>query len=209
MARRGFAAADARRRTGAPPRSAAYPAEAALHCLHAALRASDSATLRYWAAVAVGFLISARPSSIAGLTPDAVRLSPHAVLIELRVFKYGTSGHAPRVSLHIPTAGEPDPIRRLFRALLAGSRLPGAPWFTLRDLSAAAAAGLRAVAAIAPPRRPIYPAVPPERGHHCRLRGRRSYGTHYAREQSRVYGRRPSALFGRSRAADARCTGVL
>jgi hypothetical protein len=151
LARRGFAAADARRRTGAPPRSAAYPAEAALHCLHAALRASDSATLRYWAAVAVGFLISARPASIAGLTPDAVRLSPNAVLLELRVFKYGTSGHAPRVSLYIPTAGEPDPIRRLFSVLLADSLRPGAPWFNMRDLSAAAAAGLRAVAAIAPP----------------------------------------------------------
>jgi hypothetical protein len=152
MARRGFAAADARRRTGAPLRSAAYPAHAALHCLHAALRAAHGATLRYWAAVAVGFLISARPASIAGLTPDAVRLTPDAVLVELRVFKYGTSGYAPRVSIRIPTAGTSDPICRLFHLLLADTTTrPDSSWFCIRDLSAAAAAGLRAVAAFAPP----------------------------------------------------------
>jgi hypothetical protein len=68
MARRGLAAADARRRTGAPPRSAAYPVDAALQCLYAALRAPTSLRLRYWATVAVGFLISARPVSVVGLT---------------------------------------------------------------------------------------------------------------------------------------------
>jgi hypothetical protein len=151
MIRRGFAAADARRRTGAPPRSAAYPAHAALHCLATAIRAETSVTLRYWAAVAIGFLICARPASIAGLTPDAVRLSPDAVLVELRVFKYGTSGYAPRVSIYIPTSGEPDPVRRLFCLLLADAARPGDPWFCSRDLSLAAADGLRAVAAIAPP----------------------------------------------------------
>jgi hypothetical protein len=114
MARRGFAAADARRRIGAPHRSAAYPAHAGLHCLATALRAETFVTLRYWAAVAVGFLICARPARIPGLTPDAVRLSPDAVLVELRVFKYGTSGYAPRVPIYIPTSGEPDPFRRLF-----------------------------------------------------------------------------------------------
>jgi hypothetical protein len=151
LARRGFAAADARRRSGAPLRSAAYPANAALHCLNAALGAVTSVTLRFWAAVAVGFLISARPASIAGLTAAAVRLTPEAVLVELTVFKYGTSGSAPRISLYIPTAGEPDPIRLLFRRLLADATSPDASWFCVRDLSLAAAAGLRAVAAVAPP----------------------------------------------------------
>jgi hypothetical protein len=151
MARRGFAAADARRRTGAPPRSAAYPAAAALHCLYAALRAPTSLRLQYWAAVAVGFLISARPASVVGLTPDAVCLSPEAVLVELRVFKYGTSGHAPRVSICIPTSGEADPIRRLFHLLITSVSVPSLPWFCARDLSTAAAAGLRAVGAVAPP----------------------------------------------------------
>ena len=151
LARRGFAAADDRRRSGAPPRSAAYPADAALHCLHAALRAVTSVALRFWASVAVGFLISARPASIDALNAAAVRLTPEAALIELTVFKYGTSGSAPRVSLHIPTAGEQDPIRRLFRRFLSDATGPDAPWFGLRDLSLAAAAGLRAVAAVSPP----------------------------------------------------------
>jgi hypothetical protein len=151
MARRGFAAADARRRTGAPPRSAAYPAAAALHFLYAALRAPTSLRLRYWATVAVGFLISARPASVVGLTPDAVRLSSDAVLVEFRVFKYDTSGHNPRVSLYIPTWGESDPIRWLFRLLLAAAPRSSSPWFCARDLSAAATAGLRSVGAVAPP----------------------------------------------------------
>jgi hypothetical protein len=34
-----------------------------------------------------------------------VRLTLEAVLVELTVFKYGTSGSAPRISLYIPTAG--------------------------------------------------------------------------------------------------------
>jgi hypothetical protein len=77
MARRGFAAADARLRTGAALRSAAYPAAAALHCLNAALRAPTSSRLQYWAAVAVGFLISARPASVVGPPlPRAVRMGP-------------------------------------------------------------------------------------------------------------------------------------
>jgi hypothetical protein len=119
LARRGFAAADARRSTGAPLRSAAYPAHAALYCLNAALAAASSAELRFWAAVAVGFLICTRPASLAGLTPDAVRLEPAAIQVELRVFKYGTSGHAPRVALYLPTEGASDPIHRLFGRLLA------------------------------------------------------------------------------------------
>jgi hypothetical protein len=89
---------------------------------------------------------------IAGITSDAVRLEPDAVHVELRVFKYGTSGHVPRVSIRIPTEGELDVARRLFRLLLADASLCRShPWFTLRDLSAAAAAGLRAVAAHAAP----------------------------------------------------------
>jgi hypothetical protein len=51
--------------------------------------------------VAVGFLICA-------LTPETVRLEPVAILVELRVFKYGTSGHAPRVALYVPTEGASD-----------------------------------------------------------------------------------------------------
>jgi hypothetical protein len=151
MARRGFAAADARRRTGAPLRSAAYPALASLHCLHAALRATSSVELRYWAAVGVGFLICARPASLVALTSDSVRLAPAAVLVELRVFKYGTSGHAPRVALSFPTDGESVPIRRLFVRLLGDATCREEPCFSLRTLSAAAADGLRAVAAVAPP----------------------------------------------------------
>jgi hypothetical protein len=151
LARRGFAAADARRSTGAPLRSAAYPAQAALYCLHAALRAASSVELRYWAAVAVGFLICARPASVAGLTPDSVRLAPEALQVELRVFKYGTSGHAPRVALHLPTAGPSDPVHRLFFRLLADALHVEEAWFSLRSLSAATADGLRAVGAVAPP----------------------------------------------------------
>jgi hypothetical protein len=47
ISRRGFAAADARRRTGAPLHSDAYPAAAALHCLNAALSAPTSSQLQY------------------------------------------------------------------------------------------------------------------------------------------------------------------
>jgi hypothetical protein len=110
LARRGFAAADARRRTGAPLQSASYPPHAALYSLNSVLRATSSADLRFWDAVAVGFLICARPASLAGLTPDFVCLTPAAVQVELRVFKYSTSGHSPLVSLHIPTDGVSDPF---------------------------------------------------------------------------------------------------
>jgi hypothetical protein len=152
LARRGFAAADARRRTGAPLRSAAYPAAAALSCLGSALRSGSSADLRYWGVVCLGFLLSARPASVLALTSDAVRLAPDAVYAELRVFKYGTSGFAPRVAIRIPTADESDPIRCLFRRLLAAFQgRPHAQWFVQRDLLGATAAGLRAVGAIAPP----------------------------------------------------------
>jgi hypothetical protein len=101
--------------------------------------------------VAVGFLISARPASVSGLTPDAVRLTPEAVLVDLRVFKYGTSGHAPRVSIYVPTSGDTDPIRRLFSLLIASASRSSLPWFCARDLSTATAAGLRSVGAVAPP----------------------------------------------------------
>jgi hypothetical protein len=100
--------------------------------------------------VAVGFLISARPASVVGLTPDAVRLSPDAVLVELRVFKYGTSGHAPRVSIYVPTSGDTDPVHRLFRLLISSASRSSLPWFCARDLSTATAADLRSVGAVAP-----------------------------------------------------------
>jgi hypothetical protein len=151
MARCGFAAADGRRRSGAPPRSVAYPAASALHCLYAALRTPTSLRLQYWAAVVVGFLISARPASIVGLTPDAMRLSPDAVLVELRVFKYGKSGHAPRVSICIPTSGEGDLIRQFFHLRITSVSVPSLPWFCSRDLSTAPAADLCSVGAVAPP----------------------------------------------------------
>jgi hypothetical protein len=82
LARRGFAAADARRRTGAPARSAAYPAVAAAYCLNHALAAVDSPSLRYWAVVCVGFLLSARPDSVLALSADAVRVSASADSLE-------------------------------------------------------------------------------------------------------------------------------
>jgi hypothetical protein len=47
LARRGFAAADARRRRGVPPWSAAFPADAASHCLRAALSATTPRLLWY------------------------------------------------------------------------------------------------------------------------------------------------------------------
>jgi hypothetical protein len=151
LARRGFSAADARRSTGATLRSAAYPAHAALYCLNALLAAASSSELRFWAAVPIGFLICTRPSSLAGLTPETVRLEPAAILVALRVFKCGTSGHTPRLSLYLPTEGASDPIHRLFGRLLADATYQEEPWFSLRDLSAAAAEGMRAFAAVAHP----------------------------------------------------------
>jgi hypothetical protein len=156
LARRGFAAADARRRTGAPPRSAAYPANAAAFCLGQALAATTGRVLRYWAAVCVGFLLSARPGSVLGLAPADVRVEPTWVTLQLRIFKYGTSGVAPRISLLIPTAGPGDPIRQLFIRLVATPRAAGhasatSPWFQRGDLADATAAGLRAVSAHPPP----------------------------------------------------------
>jgi hypothetical protein len=152
LARRGFAAADALRRTGALLRSAAYPAAAALSCLGSALRSGSSADLRCCGVVCLGFLLSARPASVLALTSDAVRLAPDAVNTELRVFKYGTSGFAPRVALRIPTADDSDPIRCLFRRLLAAFQgRPHAQLVLQRDLRGATAAGLCAVGAIAPP----------------------------------------------------------
>jgi hypothetical protein len=164
--------------------------------------------LRFWASVAVGFLISARPASMAGLTAASVRLSPEAVLVELKVFKNGTSGSAQRVSLYIPTAGDPDSIRRLFRRLLSNATRPDAPWFCLHDLSLAAAAGLHAVTAVAP-RHPLYSPLLAERGNQRRVRGRSSYEKDNAREQSRVRGRRAPELPGSAGAADARFTCFL
>jgi hypothetical protein len=153
LARRGFAAADARRRSGAPLRSAAYPATAAAFCLTRALSAADTPDFRFWAVVCVGFLISARPASVLALSPEAVRISGAAVSLELRVFKYGESGSSPRVSLLIPTTGDDDPIRRLFLRLLASSPAVAfaTPFFSYSDLVAATADGLRGVAARPPP----------------------------------------------------------
>jgi hypothetical protein len=96
------------------------------------------------------------PGSILGQAPADVRVNPSEVALQLRIFKYGTSGVAPRVSLVIPTAGPGDPIRRLFVRLLADSRAAGhsttsTPWFQRGDLVAATAAGLRGVAAQPPP----------------------------------------------------------
>jgi hypothetical protein len=151
LARRGFSAADARRRTGALLRSAAYPAAAALSCVWSALRSGSSADLRFSGLVCLGFLMSARPASVLALTSDAVRLAPDAVYTELRLFKHGASGFAPRVALRIPTANESDSIRCHFRRLLAAFQgRPHAQWFVQRDLLGATAAGLRAVGAIAP-----------------------------------------------------------
>jgi hypothetical protein len=107
--------------------------------------------LRYCAAVAVGFSICARPASLVALTPDSVRVAPAAVLVELRVFKYGTFGRSPRLALSLPTDGESDQIRRLFVRLFGDATCREEPWFSLRTLSAAAADGLRAAAAVAPP----------------------------------------------------------
>jgi hypothetical protein len=151
LARRGYAAADARRHTGAPLRSAAYPAAAARFCLDRALDASD--TLRYWAVVFVGFLLAARPASVLALSADAICIIPSAVLAELRVFKYGESGFAPRVSLSIPTTGDRDPVRLLFLKLFSATApsQTAFPWFTRLDLVSATAAGLRHVSAAPPP----------------------------------------------------------
>jgi hypothetical protein len=55
LTRRSFAAAEARRRSGAPMRSVAYPAAAAVFCLVSALAAADSRVLCYWAVVSVRF----------------------------------------------------------------------------------------------------------------------------------------------------------
>jgi hypothetical protein len=149
LTRRGFGAADARRRSGAPMRSAAFPAAAAAFCLGRALAVTDTPTLRYWAVVSVCFLISARPASVLALSPDAVRISSTAVMLELRIFKYEESGSSPRVSLVIPTTGDDDPIRRLFLRLLACTPVSSAAafWFNHHDLVATTAAGLRGVAA--------------------------------------------------------------
>jgi hypothetical protein len=153
LARRGFVAADARRRSGAPLRSAAYPATAAMFCLNRALAAVDTPSLRFWSVVSVGFLLSTRPASVLALSPDAVRVTATAVTLELRVFKYGESGFHPRVSLLVPTAVACDPIRSLFLRLLASTPVSAAatPWFTYRDLVAATAAGLQGVSARPPP----------------------------------------------------------
>jgi hypothetical protein len=86
--------------------------------------AQTTVLLRYWAAVAVEFLLNARPASICGLSAGAVRLEHDAVLVELRIFKYGSSGYAPRVALCIPVGEESDEIRRLFGILLATSTHP-------------------------------------------------------------------------------------
>jgi hypothetical protein len=194
MARRGIAAADAQRRTGDLLRSAAYPADAALFCLRAALRPGLTATaLRYWAVVAVDFLITARPASILGLSPDSLRISSDAVYVELRVFKYGTSGFAPRVAVRIPTPAPGDLIRLVFTRLLA---LPCArrsdPLFRASDLALATAAGLRAVSAVAPPGALHCPLLA-QRRYLSRVRGWRSVGAHNAREQPRVYRGRAAA----------------
>jgi hypothetical protein len=127
MARRGLASADARRRGGAPPRSAAYPAGVALSCLRVALRAETTVLLRYWAAVTVGFLLSARPASICGLSADEVRLEHDGVLVELRVLKYGSSGFSPRVAICIPAEGESDEVRGRISKLLATTTRPSEP----------------------------------------------------------------------------------
>jgi hypothetical protein len=99
LARRIFAAADARRHSGAPLQSSAYPATAAALCLTSALSAADISDFRFWAVVCVRFFIIARPASVLALSPDAVRISGAAVTLELRVFKHGESGSSPRVSL--------------------------------------------------------------------------------------------------------------
>jgi hypothetical protein len=155
LARRGFAAAEDRCCSGAPLRSAAYPAAAAEFCLNRALTATDIPALRFWAVVSVGFLLSARPASVLALSYDAIRVSATAVMLELPVFKYGESGFSPLESLFIPTAGANDSIRSLFLRLLESTPLSAAaaaiPWFNHRDLVAATDAGLQGVSARPPP----------------------------------------------------------
>jgi hypothetical protein len=97
---------------------------------------------------------------VLALTSDAVCFAPDAIYAALRVFKYGTSGFAPRVAITIPTADESDPIRCLFRRLLAVFQgRPHAQWFVQRDLLGATAAGLHAAGAIAPLAHTTLPAL--------------------------------------------------
>jgi hypothetical protein len=77
-----------------------------------------------------------------------VRVFSTAIMLELRIFKYGESGSSPRVPLLIPTTGDDEPFRRLFLRLLGCTpESAAAPWFNQPDLVAATAAGLCGVAA--------------------------------------------------------------
>jgi hypothetical protein len=176
LARRGFAA---------------FPADAALHCLRAALSGTTSRLLRYLASVAVGFLISARPASIAGITSDAVRLEPDAVHVYPGVQVWHIWPRPPGLYPHPdrrrarrgPPAISPatsgcfvmsvPPLIHFTRPLCGGRgwpprcRLSRAPWH------------------------PLHPSVSTERGNHRCLRGWGAIGGHHAREQSCVHCGRP------------------
>jgi hypothetical protein len=130
LARRGFAVADARRRTGAPLCSAAYPAAAALSCLGYALRSGSSADLRYWGVVCLGFLLSARPRASSS-SPQMLSVWHRMRYIPSSACSSTARPDSRRAWLfRIPTADESDSIRFLFRRLLAAFQgRPHAQWF--------------------------------------------------------------------------------
>jgi hypothetical protein len=86
-------------------------------------------------------------------SPDALRVSITAVMLELRIFKYGESELSSRVFLLIPSTGDEDHIRGLFLRLLvcAPEFAAAVLWFNQPHLVAARTAWLRVVAALPPP----------------------------------------------------------
>jgi hypothetical protein len=193
MARRGFAAADEQRRAGAPLRSAAYPADAALLLRRGSPSWTGGHRPPLLGCCCRWFLHYRPPSEHFGLV---ARLSVHLqrrCLCGAALFKYGTSGFAPRVAVRIPTPAPGDLIRLVFTRLLA---LPCArrsdPLFRASDLALATAAGLRAVSAVAPPGA-LHSPLLAQRRYLSRVRGWRSVGAHNAREQPRVYRGRAAA----------------
>lgn len=123
--KRGFVACDAARTHGAPRRSAALPAFIALRALHRALRSTTVDGLRRWGMLALGFLLCSRPTALRNIQRADVQLGAAEITVQLRVFKYGESGSAPRVALRIPVSSTGnDLIASLFTRLCRASRGP-------------------------------------------------------------------------------------